>query len=129
MSECRPKWPPLPSQIGRVSEDLACAALRRAGYRIVARNFRGKGFEIDVVAEHQGQTVFVEVRARRAGGWVHPLESLTPAKRRRILMGARQYLASQRSETVPGVRFDVVAVEWRGSRYRIEILPDAFEFF
>lgn len=114
-----------PAELGRRSEDVACAALRRAGYRIVDRNFRTRGAEIDIVAEHQGFLVFIEVRARRAGGLAHPLESLTHAKRRRIILGARQYLA-RRGGPVPAVRFDVVTVEWCGRSQSVRILPDAF---
>lgn len=114
-----------PAEMGARSELIACRALQQAGYEIVARNYRTPRFEIDIIARQHGYIVFVEVRARRAGGIVHPLESITQRKRHRIILGAQHYLHTHRMKT-PRVRFDVVSVEWRGRWYRLRIFPDAF---
>ena len=70
----------LPSGTGRAGEAAAAAHLRRSGYKIVARNYRVREGEIDIVAEHSGDLVFVEVKARRSGAFGKPEESLTEDK-------------------------------------------------
>lgn len=111
--------------MGVRSEELACNALRDAGYEILTRNYKTSRFEIDIIARHAAQLVFVEVRARRAGSMVHPLETINQHKRRRIILGAQHYVASHRLYNIQ-IRFDVVAVEWRGRDYRVQIFPNAF---
>ena len=59
----------LPSGTGRAGEAAAAAHLRRSGYKIVARNYRVREGEIDIVAEHSADLVFVEVKARRSGAF------------------------------------------------------------
>lgn len=95
-------------ELGRVAEDEAVALLRRKGMRIVARNWRGGGQELDVIARDGDTLVFVEVRARKAGGKVSAAESVTPAKRRSVRKGAQLYLAETGQWDMP-CRFDVVA--------------------
>ena len=62
----------LPSGTGRAGEAAAAALLRRSGYKIIERNFRVREGEIDIVAEHSGDLVFVEVKARRSGAFGKP---------------------------------------------------------
>lgn len=114
-----------PAERGRRSEALAAQALQRAGYRIVARNYRSPRFEIDIIARHRGYLVFVEVRSRTVGSMVHPLESIDYKKRQRLILGAQQYVARHGLGHVP-IRFDCVSVEWRLREYRLEIFPNAF---
>lgn len=109
---------------GRLSEDLACEAMVRAGYEIIERNYKTPRFEIDIIARERGVLVFAEVRARRAGAVVHPLETVDRSKVQRLLLGARHYMARRRLFDVP-VRFDVVSVEWHGERPRVEIIRNA----
>jgi putative endonuclease len=79
---------------GRAAEDAAAAALRRSGYRVLARNCRTPYGEIDIVAERRGTLAFVEVKARRGGGSAGtPEEALTPVKLRRVARAAA-HLAS-----------------------------------
>lgn len=106
---------------GRKSEELACAALVQAGYEIIERNYKTPRFEIDIVARERGVLAFVEVRARRAGAMVRPLESIDRRKVQRLLLGARYYMAARNLMDV-SVRFDVVSVEWRGPQPHVEII-------
>src|SRR5205807_487560 len=94
---------------GRRAEELAAALLERAGLRIVARNWRRPEGELDIVADDAGTCVFVEVRSRTGAAMGHPLESITPRKRARIIRSARLYL-DQEPTPAAGYRFDVVAV-------------------
>ena len=97
----------LPSGTGRAGEAAAAALLRRSGYKIIERNFRVREGEIDIVAEHSGDLVFVEVKARRSGAFGIPEESLTEAKKsktRRCRAGipGRQRTGTLRLANRPG---------------------------
>lgn len=100
-------------QSGDAAEDRALRHLQQAGLRLLARNYRtpGRGGgEIDMIMrDTDGTTVFVEVRARSAGGHGGAAASIGAAKRRRIVFAARHYLASGR--TLTPCRFDVVAFD------------------
>jgi putative endonuclease len=112
--------------LGESAEDLVCCALRRRGYEILARRYRTRYGEIDLVARDGETIVFVEVRARGGDRYGTPAESVTPLKQRRIAAMAVDYLARHRL-TASGCRFDVVSVRWEGSRPAIEILAGAFD--
>ena len=94
---------------GLGAEDAAARLLARHGLEIVARNYRTRLGEIDLVARDGATLVFVEVRSRASGRFGGALESVTAAKRRRLVAAARQYLSRLRRE--PPCRFDVVTVE------------------
>lgn len=83
--------------------------LRRHGYRIRERNVRCPMGELDVVAEHRGVLVFVEVKTRTTAEFGHPLEAITPYKQHRLALLAGYYLASRRLLDRP-CRFDAVSV-------------------
>ena len=70
---------------GDAAEERACRHLEGSGFTIVKRNFRTRGGEIDIVARKGDVLVFVEVRSREVPGFGTPEESVTPAKRRRIV--------------------------------------------
>lgn len=113
------------TRAGRVFEECAARFLQQRGYRIVARNWRCRRAEIDIVAWDRGTLVFVEVRGSRTRGWGDPIESVDRGKRRRLAQGAECFLAAHRLDDVP-VRFDVVAIRARSGRVSVELLPDAF---
>jgi putative endonuclease len=94
---------------GNDAEERAAAYLAERGLAILARNFRTRLGEIDLVARDGETLVFVEVRLRRPGPFGGALESITPAKQRRIRAAAQQYL--QRLGREPRCRFDVVALD------------------
>ena len=81
------------NRAGTRAEDRCAEALRGAGLRILERNWRCRHGEIDLVAEERGVLVFVEVRMRRAFAFGGAGESVTAAKRARLLAAARLYLA------------------------------------
>lgn len=98
--------------IGADAEAAAERHLARHGLEIVARNYRTRLGELDLVAREGEVLVFVEVRCRADARHGTPLESITPAKRRRIVAAARRFLQQLGRE--PRCRFDVVAVDERG---------------
>lgn len=94
--------------LGTEGEDRAAAYLVSRGYRIADRNVRAGGVEMDLVAEHAGMVVFVEVKTRRstrhgagelAVGW---------SKQQRLIRGAIAWLGERRRRA-RRIRFDVIA--------------------
>jgi putative endonuclease len=114
--------------LGRIGEDAAIRALRRRGYRIVARNVRCPMGELDLVAEHDGHIVFLEVKTRTGNEFGVPAEAISPTKQRRLTRLATFYLTVRRLLDRP-CRFDAVAVlvTLDGRVVDIDLVRDAFE--
>ena len=105
---------------------MAARFLLRQGYRIVERNVRCAGAEIDLIAWEQQTLCFIEVRSTSSSYWGGPLASITLPKQRHLLRAARAYLA--RLRTPPAyVRFDVVAVEWEHTPPALSLIRGAFQ--
>ena len=98
-------------QAGAEAEEIAVRFLANQGLQVVARNFRTRLGEIDVVARDGATLVFVEVRLRTRDDYGGALESIDSSKRRRIVAAANGYLSLLGRE--PPCRFDVVTVEDR----------------
>jgi len=114
-------------QRGARGEAAAVKALEDAGYRVIERNFRCRGGEIDVVAEHGETLCFVEVRTRRRGAMVDGRASIDHRKRRKVARAARFYCAAHVVAERP-MRFDVVDVQAsEDGRFATEILRNAFD--
>lgn len=111
---------------GKRYEGAAAEFLLRAGYRILARNFRIGRNEIDLVVEMGGTVAFVEVKGRRGDGFGHPLDAITPLKRREIAKVARGWIGTN-GGAWREFRYDAVAV-FEGSRgeLRVEHVKDAW---
>src|SRR3954465_14321004 len=95
-------------QCGEDGEDLAVRALERAGYAIVARRYRVRAGEIDIIARDGACLVFVEVKTRHTTRFGGGLAAITLRKRRKIVAVAMDFLARHRLDGV-ACRFDVVA--------------------
>lgn len=106
---------------GAQGELRAEQALQKAGYRIVARNWRCSEGEIDLIAYHEGEYVFVEVRGCSVGVPA-ALESLSKRKIAHLQSVAQAYLHSLQQDDVP-FRFDLVAIDYQSGA--IEIVRDA----
>ena len=111
--------------VGQEWEELAARHLERAGYRILARNYRTKAGEIDFVAQDGTTLCFIEVKGRHTLAFGAPAEAVTAEKQRRIWNAAQLYLQKQRVR--PVCRFDVVAIDASGGPARVEVLRGAFE--
>lgn len=111
--------------LGRRGERAAEKYLKRKGYRIVARNFRAAGAEIDLVAIDGETLVFVEVKTRRSRTSGAPEEAVDERKQLRMRRAAEVFLARYRAGDKE-LRFDVVAVDASGKRLEIELLRNAF---
>lgn len=114
--------------LGKSGEDLAVAELGRRGYAIVARRYRTRHGEIDVVARHGDELVFVEVRRRSGEMCGAAAESVTRHKQRRVARMAADYLSRHGLYDRCAVRFDVVAIDDRPSGPpAVTVIPAAFD--
>jgi len=96
--------------LGAEGEDRAAAHLRRRGYRIVERNVRAGGVEIDLIARRGRLLAFVEVKTRRSRAQGPPELAVDARKQARLVRGAAAWLHAQ-PRHVGEVRFDVIACE------------------
>ena len=94
---------------GAAGEARAAAWYRARGYEVLARNWRCREGEIDLVVRRRGVLVIVEVKARRTDRFGTPAEAVTPAKQQRLRVLALRYVGETgvRSRSI---RFDVVAI-------------------
>ena len=104
---------------GREAEALAARHLEGCGLRVVERNFRIRGGEIDLICRDGRTLVFVEVRLRSRGDFGGAGASITAGKRRRIVLAAQHYLAGKAD---CDCRFDCVLIDGE----QLEWLPNAF---
>ncbi|MGE0874945.1 MAG: YraN family protein [Burkholderiales bacterium] len=107
---------------GARAEEACAALLRRAGLRILARNWRCRHGEIDLVAEDGDTLVFAEVRLRTASRFGGAAESITASKRARLLAAAGLYASRRRERPC---RFDVLLLDSLDPP-RIEWVRNAF---
>jgi putative endonuclease len=113
--------------LGSRGETMALATLERAGYAVVATQYRTAAGEIDIVAREGPCLVFVEVKARRTVECGTPAEAVTPRKQRRIIAMAGDYLARHPTDATE-CRFDVVAILLPDDGApSIEIIRNAFD--
>jgi putative endonuclease len=115
--------------LGRVGERLACEHLERLGYRVVARNYRTRFGELDLIVCDDTWLVFVEVKTRRTGALESSVQAVSVDKQRRVRSMAAAWLveATDRPRSRE-LRFDVVGVTVdRNSRLvRLDHLEGAF---
>ena len=113
---------------GKWAEDLVSRWYQQHGYVIVARNWRCKRGELDVVACKNGVLVVCEVKARSSNAFGTPAEAVTPAKQMKVRRATADFRTSLRASNDPllslvkSVRFDVACV--LGTQ--LEMLEDIF---
>lgn len=115
-------------ETGRRGEEFAAGYLERNGYAIVARNFRVRQGEIDLIVQCGGYVAFIEVKTRANGHFAEAREFVTLRKQRRLIAAALAWLAANPCKLQP--RFDVIEVYWpkgASSPSAIQHLENAFE--
>lgn len=114
---------------GLIGEDAVCEELLKRGHRIIARNYRKRTGEIDVISEADGFIIFTEVKARKLGCLVSGLEAVNFTKKKKIVLTADTYLTENPTNLQP--RYDIAEVTLtRGNNARvlsIDICEDAFD--
>ena len=115
---------------GRRGEDAALRRYTRAGYVVVARNWRCGLGEIDLVLARGRTLVICEVKARRGGGFGGPFEAVDRRKRAKLRALAEAFLAAESGAPgvsgVTDVRFDVASVTFADDGPRVHVFEDAF---
>lgn len=96
-------------ELGRLGEKFGQQFLKSQGYKILETNYKSMGFEIDVIAEHAGYIVFVEIKTRRSKRYGMPSEAVTKEKQRRYKMISSLYL-TYKQLLHKYVRFDVLEI-------------------
>jgi putative endonuclease len=107
--------------LGFFGEDKAAAWYEAHGYRVLARNWRCRDGELDIVARRGSTVVFCEVKTRASAAYGVPAEAVTPAKQRKLRGLAVLWLRAS-GERAGELRFDVAAV--LGGK--LEIIEAAF---
>ncbi len=110
------------SKLGALAEDAAADFLTGRGLRLLARNYHCRFGEIDLIMTQGHTLVFVEVRYRRSKSFGGAVESITAAKREKLLRAARHYLAALKE--FPACRFDAVLLS--GDTKELEWIQNAF---
>lgn len=122
------RWSAPAGSVGAHGEWLAAEYLERQGARVSKRNLRARGGELDLVVEcADGVLALVEVRARGAGARVGPIDSVGPAKRRRLLNAARALIRNEPRLAHRRLRFDMVSVDLSADPPRISWIQGLFE--
>ncbi|MFV9505936.1 MAG: YraN family protein [Oscillochloridaceae bacterium umkhey_bin13] len=102
--------PSVNQDFGQAGERAAAAHLRRAGFTIMARNWRCAHGELDLVAQRGDLVVFVEVKTRRVGPW-SPESAITQRKSQHLLASAYAYLDAHTIPVESSWRIDLIAIE------------------
>ena len=111
---------------GMAGENIACHYLISHGYELVARNFRTRCGEIDIVARKEGIICFVEVRTLRFSRHYFPSDTVTYKKQRKLSLMAGLFLEKYYPCEMKDARFDVIAIQLIGKTFRLEHFIDAF---
>jgi len=109
-----------------MGEDLAVRELERRGYAILARRYRRRGGELDIVARDGATLVFVEVKTRDGEAFGGGADAVTPLKQQRMTQIAIDYMMRHRLLGV-SCRFDVVSVRVDAERPSVEVVQNAFD--
>lgn len=110
---------------GDVGELMAAKFLENEGCRILQRNYRYERGEIDIVAEDNGELVFVEVKSRHTRSHGSPEEALTPEKEFYLKRTAEGYLLEHGLEDRM-CRFDLIAIDWTGEQAEMRHIKTIF---
>jgi len=114
------------AEFARSGEQAAAGFLKANGYKIIARNYKNKFGEIDIVAREKDTWVFVEVKARRSESFGSPEAAVDKFKQGQISRAALMFLKENKL-LEEKARFDVVSLRYAGQLPRINLIKNAFE--
>lgn len=113
--------------LGKKGEQFASQALKRKGYKIIARNYRCRLGEIDIIALDRSFIVFVEVKTRTSSRFGSGASAITIKKQQQIARVAHHFLA-EKQFTYMDARFDVVALKCRNNGdFEFDHITNAFD--
>src|SRR5689334_2717189 len=98
-------------EVGNLGEEIALLLLSGKGLQLVARNYRCKGGELDLVMLDGATLALIEVRFRADDSYGGAAASITPAKQRRLVIAAKHFLVNHPKLARLRARFDVIAMD------------------
>ncbi|MCK5237879.1 MAG: YraN family protein [Deltaproteobacteria bacterium] len=113
--------------MGTYGEDHAVRMLKKAGCKVLERNFRTRMGEIDVVADEDGTLLFVEVKTRGKHSIAKPFESVDRRKQEKIIKASLEYLSKNNIDEDTPIRFDVISIVVDGESVDTEYIKNAFD--
>lgn len=108
---------------GNAGENMAADFLQNKGFEIVARNYRYKHSEIDLIVKQEALLVFVEVKTRSSTSFGEPEDFVDAKKASKIFEGADQYI--HETNWIGNIRFDIISVKM-GANAEVVHFEDAF---
>lgn len=112
-------------EVGRKGEAVAAKYYLDRGYRLLAHNYCTRQGELDLIVQKQEQIVICEVKTRAGRQLGIPAEAVTPAKQKRILLAAKQFL-QENALLDAWIRFDVVEITHCKAGWKVHCIPNAF---
>ena len=100
----------LHNQIGELGEDIAVKHLQNEGYLIIARNYRNKFGEIDIIAKKNNYLIFIEVKSRTSEDYLYLAENLYYTQIEHLKNTASYYFVENEKE-IDNIRFDLIAIK------------------
>jgi len=112
--------------LGKTGEEAAVSFLKDNGYKILARNYKTKIGEIDIVAKDKDTFAFIEVKTRHSDRFGEPFESVVKSKQRQISKAALVFL-KENNLLEKKARFDVVSIIYAQDTPELNLIKNAFE--
>ena len=112
--------------LGKLGEELALKIIKRLGYKYITKNYRCPLGEIDLIAKDGDYLVFIEIKTRRDRSVSFAKEAIDQRKMRQISKVALAYMKANDCCDAKS-RFDVIAINIKGGKEEIELIPNAFE--
>ena len=116
----------LKQQLGKSGEEFAVGLLKQNGYKIIARNYKTKLGEIDIIASDKDTICFIEVKLRSSDRFGTPQEAVLAKKQRQISRASLLYLKDN-DLLNKKARFDVVAIIYSKSKPILNLIKNAFD--
>lgn len=113
-------------QVGQRAEETACEYLLSKGLQLVARNFRCKAGEIDIIMRDKQEIVFIEVRVRNHPYYADGFDSVDYFKQQKIIKAATYFLSGKNWLNKVNCRFDVISISYSQEKPTMDWLKDAF---
>jgi putative endonuclease len=112
------------ADLGKKGEDLALQYLLKKGYTLLARNWRFRHKEVDIIAADGRDLVFIEVKTRSSEWFGEPEEAVDNRKQRYLMDAAEAYIRNRDLDT--NIRFDVVSIILKPGYQSIDHIVEAF---
>jgi len=110
--------------LGQKGEDMAAEYLKKAGFKILFRNWKWGKHEIDIIAEKKDFIIFVEVKTRTDDFQMHPVTAITKEKQKSIIWAAEGYIKKLNIDKES--RFDVITIIKKSDEFEIDHIENAF---